>query len=220
MRRAAVLFWIVCGLATAQPRSGPLCFEANRGQFESGTAAADQRRWQALFTDGAVELRMKRLVGDPGPPVAAQAARRRAQARASDGRPRTFRVRFGAASPRLEDERAGRTNYYHGPDAPAWLKASHYGRVRYRNVWPGIDLVFHGREGVIECEVELGPGADASQVAFAFEGVSRFGRDAGGGMRIDAAWGLFRQKPPKSGGRTVPGSYRLAGDGRVVFVAD
>ena len=222
MRRLAFGVILLCGLAGAEPSSGPLCFEANRGQFEAGsTAAADQHRWQALFQSGAVELRMKYLVGDPGPSkITAELARRRAVERSKDPRPRSFRVRFGAVAPRLEDQRAGRTNYFHGPDAPAWLEASHYGRVRYRDVWPGVDLIFHGSEGVIECDVEVAAGADPSQVALAFDGVSRFGRDSGGGMRVDAAWGVFRQKAPRSGGRTIPGSYRQAGDGRVVFVAD
>src|SRR5712692_8804167 len=42
---------------------------------------------------------------------------------------------------------AGVSNYLIGNDTAKWRRGvAHFGRVRYSGVWPGIDLLFHGRD--------------------------------------------------------------------------
>ncbi|WP_457601648.1 SBBP repeat-containing protein, partial [Hydrogenivirga sp.] len=46
-----------------------------------------------------------------------------------------------------------------------------YGRVRYRGIYEGIDLVFYGNQRRLEYDVVVEPGADPGVVRFSYEGV-------------------------------------------------
>ena len=66
-----------------------------------------------------------------------------------------LRMRLSGADPstRLtgEDRQTSTTNYFTGRDAGQWRTAvPNYSRVRYRNAYPGIDLVYYGNEGNLE----------------------------------------------------------------------
>jgi hypothetical protein len=46
------------------------------------------------------------------------------------------------------------SNYFLGRTEKEWFTGiPHYGKVRYRDVYPGIDMVYYSRGRDIECEV-------------------------------------------------------------------
>ena len=45
-----------------------------------------------------------------------------------------------------------------------------YGKVRLQGVYPGIDLVYYGRQGQLEYDFVVAPGADASAIRWGFDG--------------------------------------------------
>lgn len=45
-----------------------------------------------------------------------------------------------------------------------------YGRVRYRGVYPGIDVVFRGSAGELEYDLIVEPHAEVRRVRLGFEG--------------------------------------------------
>jgi hypothetical protein len=57
----------------------------------------------------------------------------------------------------------GRVNLYRGTTRHEAL--TRHERVRFREVWDGIDVVYHGLEGGLEYDFALAPGADPSQIA-------------------------------------------------------
>ena len=63
-----------------------------------------------------------------------------------------------------EDERIGKVNYFLGKDASKWIRdARTFGRLRYRGVYKGIDMVYHAASedrGGLEQDFEVAPGAD------------------------------------------------------------
>src|SRR5207302_1959580 len=74
-------------------------------------------------------------------------------------------------SPRAAAELPGRVNYFLGADRRKWLRGvATFARVGYENVWPGVGLVFHGRQGVLEFDFDLAPGAQGGRVALGFRG--------------------------------------------------
>ncbi|MEZ5402140.1 MAG: SBBP repeat-containing protein [Bryobacteraceae bacterium] len=67
--------------------------------------------------------------------------------------------------PEPEEPLSGRVNYLLGRDPAGWIRdLPTYARVRYRGVYPGIDVVYYGQDGVLEHDFVVGPGADPARI--------------------------------------------------------
>ena len=80
-----------------------------------------------------------------------------------------------AAAPIVgEDGVASTSNYLIGNDPGRWRRhVPAYARVRYRHVYPGIDLVYYGpRRDRLEYDFVLAPAADPAAIALRFDGAS------------------------------------------------
>jgi uncharacterized protein (TIGR03437 family) len=65
----------------------------------------------------------------------------------------------------------GRSNYFLGADPGRWRAGvPHFGGLRYRGVYPGIDLLFHGTEGALEYDFQIAPRANPSAIQVRFPG--------------------------------------------------
>ena len=72
----------------------------------------------------------------------------------------------GAAIP--EDLLPSYSNYLIDPDPQRWrTHVPNYRRVRYRNVYPGIDVVYYGNPRELEFDFLLAPGADVRKIRLA-----------------------------------------------------
>jgi hypothetical protein len=59
------------------------------------------------------------------------------------------------------DELPGKTNYLIGDDPNAWHRnIPNYSKVRYDNIYPGIDLIYYGRGRQLEYDFVVAPGTD------------------------------------------------------------
>jgi uncharacterized protein (TIGR03437 family) len=112
-------------------------------------------------------------------------------------------------SPTGEALAAGKTSYLIG-DPAAWRTGvSSYSRVRYAQVYPGIDLVFHGTSGPIEYDFVVAPGADPARIRLRIEG-ARPKLTASGDLEIAGV--LWRRPHIYQGTDTVAGSFHVRGD--------
>jgi len=69
------------------------------------------------------------------------------------------------------DRLPGVVNYYIGNDRGRWRTGvPTYAEVSYRAVYKGVDLVYHGRQGQLEYDFDVAPGADPSAIALLIEG--------------------------------------------------
>ena len=183
----------------------PLRFEPNRGQ-------ADGRvRFVSRVGDYNLFLTSDEAVFAPHPSRQA------------------IRMRLVGASAQAEavgvDPLPGVSNYFVGNDRSRWLTdVPGFARVRYRGVYPGVDLVYYGLgDGRLEYDFVVSPGADASRVALAFRGARGVRMDAGGDLLLRAAAGEVRLHKPVAyqegeGGRRVEVSARYVVEGgRVRF---
>src|SRR5436190_14488536 len=97
-----------------------------------------------------------------------------------------------------------------------------YGRVVYTDVYPGIDLAYHGRAGALEYDFNVAPGADPSRIALAVGGARGLRLDRGGDLVIPVRGGTLREPQPfayqvRDGfRRRVAAAWRLD-DGRLAF---
>jgi len=119
----------------------------------------------------------------------------------------------------------GKSNYFIGNDPSQWYRAiPQYSRVRYRNVYPGIDLVYYGNRGRLESDFEVAPGSDPGQVALRFRGVDQIRIDAGGNLVLSIRGGDVVLQSPRvyqrfgEEERTVAGRFELRGKDEAGFV--
>jgi hypothetical protein len=96
----------------------------------------------------------------------------------------------GAASPEIAglDPQSTSRNYMVGPQSQWHLGVPNFGRVAYRNVYPGIDLVFHGESGAAEYDFVVGPGVSPHVIALSFSGQR--------GLHLDGNGDLVSIPPP------------------------
>src|ERR1022692_4322656 len=110
------------------------------------------------------------------------------------------------------------SNYYLGRDVKSWFTGvPHFARVRYREVYPGIDIVYRTNGGNVEYDFEVSPGADAARIHIAFRRIDGM-RIGGNGDLILASGGAeLRQRRPRvlQGGVEVRGDYRIRRGNRV-----
>jgi hypothetical protein len=150
-------------------RALPLAFEENRGQaaknvrFLAHTSAGELR-----FTADQVLLPCSSAYG----PVALSI------------------VQKGSVHLQAEQPTGGVANYYTGKDRTNWIEGVPLNRqIRYAQVAPGVDLVFHGETGSLEYDLEVAPGGDPAAVALQVSHGGSLHLEADGSATIQMAGG-------------------------------
>lgn len=162
----------------------PLSFKPNQGQTDAGVRFVVRGMgYTAFLTDDEAVLAFQPLHGRTPAP---QPVRPWGKFAPSTSTPSVLRMRFvgGNLNARIVgiDELPGRTNYFIGNNPEKWrTNVPNYSRVEYHNVYPGVDLVYHGNHGQLEYDLVVEPGADPSQIKVSFAGTDR--------MRVDPANG-------------------------------
>src|SRR5439155_5052759 len=96
-----------------------------------------------------------------------------------------------------------------------------YRDVAYKNLWPGIDLVFSGRAGRLKYEFLVKPGARPSAIRLAYRGAKGLRLGDAGALLIQTPVGTLRDAAPQGfqriGGKRFPvkSRYSLAPGGSV-----
>jgi hypothetical protein len=91
----------------------------------------------------------------------------------------------------------GRSNYYVGNDPRKWVRnVPQFGRVHYRDVYPGVDLTWYGNRQQIEYDFLLAPGADASRIRLRFTGADALSLAENGDLVLKAGGQGLRQLKP------------------------
>ena len=117
------------------------------------------------------------------------------------------------AEPKMEglDPLAGTMNSFIGSDPAQWrTQIPTYARAAYREVWPGIDLVYHGQQGKLEYDFVIAPGSDPSAIRMQFAGAEKIEVDARGDLVLHIAGGTVRQLAPVTYQQTAEGRREIA----------
>lgn len=165
----------------------PLSFERNDGQTDSRVKFLSRGNGYTLFlTRGEAVLALSKSEAS---------TKRLAEAKLPKTRAEVLRVRLANAnsSPRIvgTDQLAGKANYFIGKDQKKWrINLPTYARVKYRNVYSGIDLVYHGsNQHQLEYDFDVAPGADPKSIRVSFEGAHHLKLDARGNLVIETTDG-------------------------------
>jgi hypothetical protein len=139
-----------------------------------------------------------------------------------------LRMRLAGANPSARVSGHGRlpgvSNYFLGSDPARWRTGvPSYARVVYDDVYPGIDLVWHGRDALVEYDFVVAPGADPGEVWLEFAGAESLFIDGTGDLVARTHTSEMRYQAPRIyqeiGGtrRPVRGGYVLDGTNRIRF---
>ena len=187
----------------------PLSFEENRGQSDARVKFLSHGSdYSILLAPSEVLLNLQ--AGDKA------------------GHQSTIRIGFPGAKPSpamAGDERQSAiSSYFIGNDPSKWVTgAPNFARVRYRELYPGVDLAFYGNQGQLEYDFVVAPGADPRAIHLAFDGAEGLRIDSAGDLIVSTAAGAVRQHKPivyqASGGvrHTIDGRYVLQSHNRVAF---
>jgi len=147
-----------------------------------------------------------------------------------NGKSAQIETRFAGANrgARLEpaDRLPGLANYFLGSQENWRTDVGGYGRIRYRGVYDGIDLIFHGEQGRLEYDFVLAPNADPRVIRLELTGQRDFRVADDGDLVVSTAAGDIRWKRPEiyqeARGRrqSVNGRFVIANKRAVTFEVD
>ncbi|HZI48545.1 MAG TPA: SBBP repeat-containing protein [Pyrinomonadaceae bacterium] len=102
-------------------------------------------------------------------------------------------------TPRIDglDQLTATSNYFSGSDPTAWRAGvPNYAQVRYAEVYPGIDMVYHGRQRRLEYDFIVAPGSNPETIEVAFGGIQDFEISRTGELLLHTQRGDIRQSKP------------------------
>ena len=163
----------------------PLSFEANQGQTDASTQFLSHGQgYTLLLRPGEAVLALYNPKAAAKPVKLATAQPGQPSAPAGESSLTSLKL-IGAnfkAGISGEDRQITRTNYFLGSDPTQWhTDIPNYGRVRYRSVYEGIDLVYYGNQRQLEHDFIVAPNADPVRIVLSLGGARN--------PRIDPATG-------------------------------
>jgi len=208
----------------------PMTFEANVGQTDQEAKfIARGPKYTVFLTSGEMVLSLRTLSNTPNAradrPMNASGG---VQARMPPPNPAVLKITLIGANhkPMIAGEglQEGKVNYFIGNNPKKWrTNVPIYKQVRYKNMYPGIDLVYYGNQSLIEHDFVIAPGADPRKIGFDIHGVDALQLASNGDLILEEPNGEVRLHAPvmyqESHGMRLPvnGSYSIGNSNRVSF---
>jgi hypothetical protein len=119
-----------------------------------------------------------------------------------------------------EDELSGKVNYFVGNDQAKWRRnIPTYRKVHFKDVYPGIDVVYYGKQRELEYDFVIAAGANPRLIRFSVEGAEKVRLDKTRGLLLDLKHGevtlnkpVIYQLDENGNRREVEGAYVINGN--------
>lgn len=221
------------GTSTGQVQFGqlPMSFEPNYGQVNPSVRFLSRGHGYALFLEpGQVTFVLRvRTHEEVGQRLARKARLRANRPEANKFSESVVRMRFVGADPHAQlegqDVLPGVVSYFLGNEPRNWRVAiPSFSKVKYRNIYPGIDLQFYGNQQELEYDFLVSPYADPDAICIEFEGADKLelGEDGGLIVHVQDRQIHWRKpvayQPGTNGIRQVVCEHALVGNTKVGFV--
>src|SRR5262249_329347 len=125
--------------------------------------------------------------------------------RHSSGKEISFVTHFEEANPgpaiRGEEEQEAKVHYFRVGKSLTNIPT--YGRVRYEDLYPSVDLLYYGKQRELEYDFIVRPGGKPDAIALHFDGIQ--------GLTIDANGDLLVQVDGESVVQRKPVAYQAYG---------
>ena len=175
----------------------PLHFEANQGQTDAEVRFLSRGDGYTLFltpTEAVLSLRKATKVEQETTPSVAGVEDPGTQTS-------TVQMKLIGANPTPKitglEELPGRTNHFVGSDPTKWrTDVPLYSKVQYKDIYPGIDLIYYGNQRQLEYDFMVHPGVDPSTITLSFHGAKALEVDAHGDLVLHTGDEPVRFKKP------------------------
>ncbi len=180
----------------------PVAFEPNVGQTDAQVKYLARGQGYSLFLSSTAAYFAVPDSAQPSPRkryapqvTAADAMRRREPREPARTASIEMEILGSNAAPQIiaENKLPGVTNYILGRDPSKWHSGvPHYAQVRYRDVYPGVDIAYHGAsrgDNKFEFDFLINPGADAGSVALGFHGLKQVRTTPAGDLLLTSSGG-------------------------------
>jgi hypothetical protein len=112
-----------------------------------------------------------------------------------------IRMRVAGGNPHTQiagtENLPGISNYFVGKNPGNWrTNVPHYARVGYRDIYPGVNLAFHGAQQQLEFDFVIAPEADPAPIGLQFSGAKRIVTDTAGNLILASSAGDLRLHKP------------------------
>ena len=160
----------------------PISFEANMGQADPVVEfLAHGQNGNLLLTRSEAWLALQKT--------------------GKDGNPQILGLKLSGANtdPKIEgiNPLPGKANYFTGNDPSRWrTDTPTFGRVKYHDVYPGVDLIYYGNQQKLEYDLVLQPGANLNSILLEFSGAEQISLDSGGDLLLWLGGNSVRQHKP------------------------
>src|SRR5438876_6180112 len=203
----------------------PLSFEANQGQTEPQVKFLSRGSGYTLFlTSTEAVLMLTKTDAHAKHRIPGEAR----LVEPEKGAGTVLRMKLLGANPAPAVARVGElpgnSNYLVGNDPKKWrANVPTYAKIEYRDVYPGVNLVYYGNQRQLEHDFVVSPGADPKAITLAFEGMDGVAIDALGDLVLRADGGEVHLRKPvvyqdQNGQRAViPARYVLKAERQVAF---
>jgi len=178
----------------------PIAFEPNVGQTDAPVKFLSHGAGYTLF------LTPEEAVLSLAPPTNAI----RVSAGTSPVQSSVLRIRLAGANANPQvlglDELPGKSNYLLGSDPKKWrTNVQNFARVEYRNVYPGVNLVYYGHQGRLEDDFEIEPGASPDAIRMEITGATKIELDRAGNAVLSVQGGQLVLDTPAARDARSPG---------------
>ncbi|MFZ3089143.1 MAG: SBBP repeat-containing protein [Nitrospirota bacterium] len=205
----------------------PLYFEANHGQSDPQVKFLSRGPGYALFlTNAETVLALKKpLAGADDSSVISRVLSMRSGGKQKiiDGKvskEAVLKMNLVGSNPNPKiaglEKLPGKSHYLSGNNPEKWhTDVPRYARVKYEEVYPGIDLIYYGNQQQLEYDLVVAPGADPNIIRIGFKGADSLRLDEKGNLILQTKGGEVLQHTPRiyqevSGSmKPVTGSYVL-----------
>ena len=200
---ALVFFAFNSFAQTISPASLPLYFQANNSQTEFLSSGDG-----CQFTVSASGVRMS--------------------LRESKDRAATAQIRFVGANSEAQIAGGGKltskVNYFIGNDSSKWqIGLSTFANVQVTQLYPGINMIFHGNQRQLEYDFTVAPGANPNAVKMRFNGVDNISITPQGDLILKIGTHEIRQPKPEiyqaigDARKIIAGGYKILDSQTVAF---
>ncbi|HTR43322.1 MAG TPA: hypothetical protein VMH87_17050, partial [Pseudomonadales bacterium] len=197
------IFILVSRAQMVSPFNLPLYFEGSPGRNEILSRGSG---YQFLITSGGAQIAL------------CNAAGRVAKAQMSFAGGNSRATVYG------DGELPGKINYLIGNDPSKWQTGlPMFSKVQVSEIYPGINLVFHGNEQQLEYDFDIAPGVNPGDIKIHFDGIDKMSVTPQGELVLKLGSGEIRQPKPEifqasaSGRHVIEGGYRILDARTVAF---
>jgi hypothetical protein len=207
----------------------PLSFEENQGQTAREVRYVSHGSGYELFLtpqEAVLALRPKQHY-DLSPRHRTASIRAMRKARKA-GQMTAVRMQLEGANPHPDiagmERLPTQVNYFIGNDPKKWhTDVPAFARVKYAEVYPGVDLVFYGNQRRLEYDFIVAPGADPKAIQLKIDGAHKMRINSHGDLVLSVADGEVELQKPliyqkvRGERREIAGNYTIDGLHRVSF---